>query len=516
MAQRGPPFDFDLNEPTPPEEDDGAADASGARAPEPMREPSPRDLLPPSPLDTLPPPQHDALPSPEPSPRDPLPAPSPEPSPRDPLPAAVPESSPRDPLPSPTHEPSPRDPLHPPSPVLDLEAPLSSLDDEDDYDYDEEELPPPPPLPPFGLPNAAAPARSSSSVDAPHALPVRPNGQGEPLGDTARLSSPENSAPRGPSRSASGTASSHRSRRRPYSYDPRDDDAISKQRRVDNYDDDARSSRSGNRRSGCPRRYERSELASPPHYEQGGGRRAPGTHGPPGAPPRNRRRQRRPQHGYHQYPGPIQKQQGRGREQPQGFRGQERQQAHQGHHEVPKVGYSSYDPLSGSFVRWGSPDDDRQSPEREPFDGNGGYHQRREAPPFRQSSRPRGREDSCHGRQNQAQEPPKTGGYHQRWEAPSLRPSSAHGRDSSSGGRKGPPQQPINGGAYQQRKAPRGGDHFPDRPYHPYARDGGASDRANGGHQARREPPPNYEYRRDSKQRPSGGGPSRDRQYYGD
>jgi hypothetical protein len=548
MAERGPPFDFDLNEPPPPEDDDdGADDASRALAPEPVREPSPSDLLPPSPHDTLPPPQHDALPPPAPesSPRDPLPAPSPEPSQRDPapsqsqspepsqldpLPVPVPESSLHDPHPSPAHEPTPRDPLHPPSPVLDLEAPLSSLDDEDNYDhpvdYDDEELPPPPPLPPSGFPIAAAvPTRSTSSADAPHALPVAPNGHGEPpFSDTARLSSPENSAPRGPSRSASGTASSHRSRRRPYSYDPRDDDAISKQRRVGSYDDDdAGSSRSGSRRSVSPRRYERSGLASPPpHYEQGGGRRVPGTHGPPGAaPPRNRRRQRpRPQHGY-QYPGlPIQKQ--------QGFRGQERPLAHQGHHgpsglDLPNVGFSSYDPLS---VRWGSPNGYQSSPERQPNNANGGshYHQRREAPPFRpSSSQPRGREDSYHGRKShQAQEHPKNGGYQQRWEEPSLRPSSGpRGRADGSSGeqKKGPPQQPVNGGGgYQQRKAPRnGGEHFPDRPYHPYARDGGAAyDRAKGGHQARREPPPTYEHRRDSQQRPLGGGPSRGRQYYGD
>ncbi|RLN27469.1 basic salivary proline-rich protein 2-like [Panicum miliaceum] len=421
MAQRGPPFDFDLNE-LPPE-DDGASDASPVRAPEPMCEPSLRDLLP---QETLPSPQHE----------DSLAPPAPEPSPRDP-------------------------------PVLDLEAPLSSLDDDDD-DYDEADLPPPPPLPPFGLPVAAAPALSSSSVDTPRELPFPPSRRGErpsrePFGDAARwLSSPEDPARRGPSRAASGTAPP----RRPHSYAPRDDGAISKQRRVDYYDEDAGSSRSGSHRSepGSPRRYERSELASPPQYGPGGGRRAPAAHGPPGAPPRNRRRRRRrPQHEY-QYPGPIQKQQGRGWEQPLGLRGQERPKVHQGHHgprgpEVPKIGYSSYGP----------------------------------------------------------QEPAKIGGYHQHSrEAPGLRPSSGvHGGDGSSGGRQSPLRQPVSGGAYLQRKAPRGREHFPDRPYkyNPYARDGGALDRSNGGSEAWREP---YERRRDSKQRTSGGGPSRGRPYYGD
>jgi len=102
MAPRGPPFDFDLNEPPP--EDDGASGASPARAPEPVREPSPSDLLPPLPQETLPSPQH----------VDSLPPPAPEPSAHDPPPPPVPESS-------------SRDPPHLPSPVLDLEAPLSSL-----------------------------------------------------------------------------------------------------------------------------------------------------------------------------------------------------------------------------------------------------------------------------------------------------------------------------------------------------------------------------------------------------
>ncbi|PVH62296.1 hypothetical protein PAHAL_3G261800 [Panicum hallii] len=457
MARCGPPFDFDLNEPPP--EDDGANGASPARAPEPVHEPSPRDLLPPLPQETLPSPQHE----------DSLPPPAPELSAHDPLLPPVPESWPHDPRPSPAPEPSPRDPPHLPSPVLDLEAPLSSLDD-DDYDCDEADLPPPPPLPPFGLSVGGAPALSSSSVDTPRELPLAPSRRGgrtsrEPFGDAARLSSPEDPARRGPSRPASGTAPPRWSRRRPHSYAPRDDGAISKLRRVVYYDEDAGSSRCGSRRSepGSPRQYERSELASPPQYEPGGGRHA---HGPPGAPPRNRRRRRRrpqrPQHEY-QYPGPFQKQQGRGWEKPQGLRGQERPQVHQGHHgprgpDVPNMGYSSYGP----------------------------------------------------------QEPPKIGGYHQHSrEAPSLRPSSgAHGGDGSSGGRQSPPREPVNGGAYRQRKAPRGREYFPDRPYKPYARDGGALDRSKGGSgQACREP---YERRRDSKQRTSDGGPSRGRPYYGD
>ncbi|CAL4900994.1 unnamed protein product [Urochloa decumbens] len=529
MAQRcGPPFDFDLNEP-PPEDDDIANEASPARAPEPIREPSPRVLLPPSPENSLSSPHRDSMlppPPPSPSPRDPLPAPVPESSRHDPLAAPVPESSPFDPRPSPTHEPS-----HLPSPVLDLEAPLSSLDDdydEEEYDYDEADLPPPPPLPPSGLvPVAAAPpARSSSSVDTPPSRPGRRGTSREPPfpGDTAaaRLSSPENnSAPRGRS---SGTESSHRSRRRPYSsYDPRDDDAISKQRRVGSYDDgdDAGSSRSGSRRS---------DLASPlPHHEQGGGGwHAPVGHGEPGAPPRNRQRrrprrtQRQLQQGY-EYTGSIPKQQqGRGWEQPQaGLREggcQERPQAHQVHGprgpEEPKVGYSSYG-------RTGSYENGRPEQEQHRFSGNGKYHhhQSREAPP--PSSGPRGREDPYYGRRSQSQGPPnpKVGGYQHSRERPGFRPpsSGAHGRDGSSGGRPRPPQQPINDpGAYQQRKsAPRGGERFPDRAYHPYARDGGAFDGANGGNQGRREPPPNYEHRRrDNKQQSTAGGPARGRQYY--
>ncbi|CAN6350875.1 unnamed protein product [Urochloa humidicola] len=513
MAQRyGPPFDFDLNE-SPPEDDDIASEASPARAPEPVHAPSPRDLLPPSPQDTLPSPQHDTL-------APPAPAPAPEPSTRDPLPA-----------PAPAPESSSHDPL--PSPVLDLDAPLSSLDDDyydEEYDdgYDEADLPPPPPLPPHGLvPVAAAPARSSSSMDTPGALP--PYHRQEPfVGDAAaavaaRPSSPEKSAPRGIS---SGTASSHRSRRRSRysSYDPRDDDAISKQRRVGSYDDeDAGSSRSGSRRS---------DLASPPHYEQGVGRHVPAAHGQPGAPTRNNRRrrprrtQKPPQQGY-EYPGQIQKQQQgrRGWEQPQGLRGgQERLQAHQGYGphgpEETKVGYSSYGPpLTGSY----SYKDGRQGPEPEQerhFYGNGMYHhQRREAPPPPPpSSRPRGREDPYYGRRSQAQGPPKIGGYQHSREGASLRPGSgAHGRDGSSGGRPRPAEQPVNGGrSYQQRKAPRGGERFPDRAYHPYARGGGgALDGAYGDHQGRREPPHNYhQHRRDNKQRPSG--PARVGQYYGD
>ncbi|XP_039803653.1 formin-like protein 20 [Panicum virgatum] len=368
MAPRGPPFDFDLNEPPP--EDDGAIGASPARAPEPVREPSPSDLLPPLPHETLPSPQHE----------DPLPPPG-----HDPLRRPVPESLPRDPLPSPAPEPSPRDPPHLPSPVLDLEAPLSPLDD-DDYDYDEADLPPPPPLPPFGLPVAAAPALSSSSVDTPRAVPAPPSRRGgrtsrEPFGDAARLSSPEDPALRGPSRAASGAAPPRRSRSRRHSYGPRDGGAISKQRRVDCYDEDARSSRSGSRRSepGSPRRHERSELAFPP--------------------------------------------------------------------------------------LWGSPDDGRQSPEKD--DINGGYHQRGEAPPaFRPSSRPRGGDNPYNGRRGQAQEPPKIGGYQH---------GGAHGGDGSSGERQSPSRQPVSGGAYRQRKKPR------DQPYHPYARDGGALDRSGGG-----------------------------------
>jgi len=82
----------------------GASGASPTRALEPVRGPSLSDLLPPLPQETLPSPQH----------VDSLPPPAPEPSAHDPLPPPVPESS-------------SRDPPHLPSPVLDLEAPLSSL-----------------------------------------------------------------------------------------------------------------------------------------------------------------------------------------------------------------------------------------------------------------------------------------------------------------------------------------------------------------------------------------------------
>nr|CAB3465111.1 unnamed protein product [Digitaria exilis] len=533
------PFDFDLNE-LPPE-DDGSSDTSPARAPEPTGVPSPHDLLPaPVPESSPHEPLQASASAPQSSAHDLPPAPVPEPSPHDLPAAAVSEPSAHDLPPVPAAEPSPRDPL--PDPVPDADSrgvaaqpavtgvgpggpTVFSLDDDDDddgYDFDEEDLPPPPPgPPPFGqaaVVAAAAPARSSSSVDTPSsALPIRWNRRRErtsrqPFG----LSSPEDPVPRGRSRTASGTELY--ARRDPYTYDdddPRGDMMISsKQRRVDDDydgDEDARSSLSGSRRS---------ELASPPQFEQGGRRHAPATHGhqPPGAPPRNRRRRRRPQQGY-QHPGPVEKQPARGREQQQqGFRGQERPKVHQGYRgphgpEVTKVGYSS---SPGPFVRLGS-SDVRRHPEREPPInngklGNGGYHQ---TPPVRAYSRPHGREDSYNGQQSQVQEAPKVS-YREapkvsHREAPSFRPSSgAHGNGMDSGGRRqAPAQRPTDVvGAYQQkRKAPRGRERFPDRSYHPYARDGGAFYKNDGGgHRAKREPQHNYERPGDSKrQRTSSG-----------
>ncbi|KAJ1263100.1 hypothetical protein BS78_09G159100 [Paspalum vaginatum] len=488
MAPRGPPFDFDLNEPPPPEDDAPAAGPD----PAPQRDPAPE-------------------PSPQ---RDPPPAPVPaEPSPHGQAPAA--DASTEDPLAAPAPEPSPYDSLHPPSPVLDLEAPLSSLDDDDECGYeDEAELPPPPPLP---LP----PPPPLSCVSSPGFQGATTPPWAAASQSPAPHSSHEASPPRGPSRerAASDSRSLHGSRRWPSScgYDSRDD-AVSKQRRVD-YE----RSGAGGRRSepgSSPRRYERAGLASPRPYEQGGRRHVPAMH----APPRNRRRRRRqprPQHG-NQYQVPVQRQ--------QGFRGQERPQARHGPDhgpEVPEVGYAAFDPSwSRSFVGWNS-SGARLSPKQEPTNGNGGYHhhqqqQRREAPPLRPSSRPHGGEGPYHGRQSQVQGPipPKIGGYQHREEAPSFRPSTgaAHGRDGSSGGvRQRPAQQPIsNGGAFRQRKAPRGREDLPGRQYHPYgyACDGGVFDRTGGGNQdSRCEPPPrpDYEHRRTS-----GGPAARGRQYYGD
>ncbi|CAD6333694.1 unnamed protein product [Miscanthus lutarioriparius] len=517
MAPHGPPFDFDLNEPPPPE-NDGVDGMSAGPVPEPSVQ---QDPLPPAPVPE-PSAQQDPLPPPAPVPEPttahvPLPArslaPAPEASPVDPLPAPL-----RAPVPVPVPVPSPHH--HLPSPVLDLEAPLSSLDDEDE---DEADLPPPPPLP---LPPPPPPSwyRVDTS-DAPTASSGR-------QGDAARqYSSPETWAPRcSRAATASDTTSSHRSRRRPYSCD----DAISKQRRVD-YDEDGGSSRfrSGSRRRsefGSPRRYGRSGLPPPRHYyEQDGGRHAPAADGQPGAPAKNRRRRRRVQrrhHGY-QYEGPVQKQ--------QGFRGQERPRVHHGPHhgpEVPKVGYASYSPASPSFVRRDS-SGARLSPEQERGTGwDRRQCREKDAPPFRPSSSsgPHGWDDPYHGRQSQAaQEPPKNGGYqHGDREAPSFRPLStgAHGGrdDGSFGGRHIPPEEKtITGGAHhqQQTKAPHGLDeHFPDRAYHPYAHRGSGFDRPDDGggrNPSRREPRDSYEHRRYSKQLRSGAPPARVlRRYYGD
>ncbi|KAG0518261.1 hypothetical protein BDA96_09G160600 [Sorghum bicolor] len=292
-------------------------------------------------------------------------------------------------------------------------------------------------------------------------------------------------------------------RRRPYSCD----DAISKQRRVVvDYDEDGGSparSRSGSRRRsefGSPRRYERSEPAPPRHHyyeQQDGGRHAPVADGQPVAlaPARNRRRRRRaqrPQHG-----GPVQKQ--------QGFRGQERPQVRHGPHhgpEVPKVGYASYNPPSGSLVRRDA-SGGRVSPEQERVRATGWdrrpCRENDDAPPFR---------------------PPSSS---------SSRPP--HGRDDGSyGGRHivpPPEEKTITGGGghhHQQTKAPpRGRDeHFPDRAYHPYARRVSGFDRPGGGddgggrNPARREPRDSYEHRRYSKEFRSGGPPGHGLRYYGD
>ncbi|CAD6272019.1 unnamed protein product [Miscanthus lutarioriparius] len=323
MAPHGPPFDFDLNEPPPPK-NDGVNGMSVETVPEPsvQQDPVPPALVP------EPSAQQDPLPPPPPVPepttahvllpaRSLVPAPE-EASPVDPLPAPLRAPVP---LPSPHH--------HLPSPVLDLEAPLSSLDDEDE-DVADLPLPPPPPPSWYRVDTSDAPTVSSGRQ-----------------GDAARqYSSPETWAPRGSrAATASDTTSSHRSRRRPYSCD----DAISKQRSVD-YDEDGGSSRSQSgscRRSefGSPRRYERSgpvrritttnnkmvdgmwrrwmgsRRAARTARRRGGGAEATAwvlVRGP-----------RRP----------VQKQ--------QGFRGQERPQVHHGPHhgpEVPKVGFASLQP----------------------------------------------------------------------------------------------------------------------------------------------------------------------------
>ncbi|EES19602.2 hypothetical protein SORBI_3009G153300 [Sorghum bicolor] len=460
MTPHGPPFDFDLNEPPPPE-NDGVDGMSAVPVPEPSVQQDPLPLAPvPEPSA-----QQDPLPPPAPVPAEPttahvaLPARSlalaPEASPDEPLPARslapAPDASPVDPLPAPLRAapvpvPSPHHHLPSPSPVLDLEAPLSSLDDEDEDEADLP-LPPPPPLP---LPPPPPPPPSWYAPTA-----VVSSGR---QGDAARqYSSPETWAPRGRSRAAtaSDTTSSQMSRRRrPYSCD----DAISKQH---------------------------------------GGRHAPVADGQPVAlaPARNRRRRRRaqrPQHG-----GPVQRQ--------QGFRGQEgRPQVHHGPHhgpEVPKVGYASYHPPSGSLVRRDA-SGGRVSPEQERVRATGWdrrpCRENDDAPPFR---------------------PPSSS---------SSRPP--HGRDDGSyGGRHivpPPEEKTITGGGghhHQQTKAPpRGRDeHFSDRAYHPYARrvsgfDRPGGDDGGGRNPARREPRDSYEHRRYSKEFRSGGPSGHGLRYYGD
>ncbi|KAL6610291.1 hypothetical protein ACP70R_040260 [Stipagrostis hirtigluma subsp. patula] len=481
MAQPRSPFDFDLNE-LPPQEEDDAGDAS----PKPARDSSPQDRLPPpppvlgtpardsSPQDRLPPPppllgacaplppppptvendgdRDDASPAAarEPTPEDQLPPPPPllgeyaylPPPPPYPPPASVLYGGARGALPAPAREDSPQDP--PSSPVLDLEAPLSPLDEDDD---DED-----------------------NDADA-----ARP--------------SPETSAPRVSSRGTSDGASSHRSRHRPPYAGPRDD-AISRRRGVDDDDEDAGSSRSGSRRT---------RLTPPRHHGPNPRSHAPpAVHGQPGpgAPRKNwRRRPRRPQQrGHDGQDQRRQEQRGRGPHLP-AFRGPER----------PQAGYQGqYGPQAHAGPKFSAPQ-------------QGGYSSFRPPP-----AGPRGREDPHHGRQGQVQRPPKDGGYHhhqqqQHREAHAFRPP--HGREDSPGGRRQIPAQepPPNGGYHQRREAPRG--HAPARPYyHPYARDGGGGfDRADAGNQsqARHAPRPNHQRRRDGT-RSASGGPARGRQYYGD
>jgi hypothetical protein len=200
MAQARPLFDFDLNELPPPEEDD----ANHAASSDQVREPSP--------------------------PQDPTPLPSER------------EPSPQDLLPPPVREPSS-------SPVLDLEAPLSPLGDDDD-DADTTRLSGPP---------------------SPHCDRTPPRALSLPDGEAERPPSQEmSSASRAPTRGPSDTTTSHR---------PPRDDAISKRRRA-GYDEDAASSHGGSSRARPP--FSR-------RYEQTGKRLAPATNAEFGGPrPKNR------------------------------------------------------------------------------------------------------------------------------------------------------------------------------------------------------------------------------------
>ncbi|KAL6841563.1 hypothetical protein ACP4OV_028706 [Aristida adscensionis] len=504
MAPRRLPFDFDINELPPPEDDDAVV----AATPSPAREPSsPRGQLPPpSPVLSPPPPVNDTSPA----------APVPEPSspPQDQLVPASPLLSPHTSLPpppvfglcgfpAPARELSPRGRYS--SPVMDLESSLSLLDDEDDEE-DEEEDDADTSRP---SPEASA-ARVSSRVSSDAAPPSRET-------PAARVS------PRGPR----DAASSHRSRRRPsYDVDDPRDDAISKRRGGhDDEDEDA----------GSPRGRRR--------HEAGRRGRAPAAHGQPGAPRRTwrrRRRRSRRQLGHDGRGQRREEQPPRGREQqkPMGFRGPERPQAH---HDG----------------RYGGPHG-RASPEFPPPVLHAGYRFSFTPPP---PAGPRGRER--HGRQSQAQQ----AGDQSSFRPPSAGPHGRDGSSSRHGwiGRQSqaqlpppPPPAPKLGGAYHlqhrerevsafrphgmedyssgrrrrqapaaQQEAPNGGGgggggygydqrrrHGPGRPhYHPYARDGGF-DRANAGKHDRA----NYQHRRDSMKSTAGGpaAAAHGRQYYGD
>ncbi|RLM98648.1 basic salivary proline-rich protein 2-like [Panicum miliaceum] len=416
--------------------------------------------------ETLPSPQHeDSLPPPAPelSAHDLLPTPA---SAHDPLLPPVPESSPHDPRPSPAPEPSPRDPPHLPSPVLDLEAPLSSLDD-DDYAATRRTCP----RPRLCL---------RSACPSPRRLRCR-----RPV--WTRLASF-----RSPRAAAAGERRGSRSVTRRGSRRPRIRRGVAPPGRRA-----ARSLPAG-RGAGRTRTPPATTARSPNNVASSTTTRTPGRPGA-GAAARN---------------------------------------------PVPRVSTSARSSpprLSTSQVVEGMRMARRARLRGTAAGGGGGRSTSTSTrAPFRNSRVAAGKSrrafEARKGRRSIRVIMGLVSQMCQRWailltvrknprrlvgiikhsrEAPSLRPSSgAHGGDGSSGGRQSPPRQPVNGGAYRQRKAPRGREYFPDRPYKPYARDGGALDRSNGGSgQSWREP---YERRRDSKQRTSDGGPSRGRPYYGD
>jgi hypothetical protein len=471
MAQGRPPFHCDLNE-LPPLEEDGANHAASldpACKPPPQQDPSPQ------PKDLSPPPSKR-----EPSPQALPPPPSERaPSQHDlPPPPSVRETSSQDLL----------------SLVLDLEAPLSPLDeDEDDA---ESQLSGPPSLPPApesrGMASPVAPSRSSrsSAEGAPDKDtlgvpgPRRRHGERTP----PRLSQETPPPRRAPSRGPSDTTSSHRSRYgRPYG------DAICKRRRAGHGEDAASF-------------YGRTPP-SPRRHEKTSGRIAPATNGEfGGTRPKDRQRSRlqRPNGNRNYGQDQTMQQAHRGREKPQGFRGQERSPP-PGHHQDYNGPLGDAMPIfstqHGSSdhrrPRYGREDSyhRRQNQVQEPAK-TGGYQHKKEAVSFSGAHR---REGSYSRRQSPVQEPPKIGGYRQPREL-----SRAHGKDDfyvdRSNSAVQEPDPNFNGG-YQQREDPRHRGHVQvRRPYHPYDRDAGAfDDRDNTRNQVRPEARPNnsYQHRRD-------------------